>query len=405
MVQYGYADYITAEKLVDFGRVTSDGLLAVKNRRYRTLVTLFEPFPSPGLISLIRRLLQQGGRVIWSGPPPFLSDDRRQVLPEWQELFGISYAPAGHPLGLPASGRRIQFSGILQSVPDQVVITNSTVDRIYPFTLGPHAEPLAKVGDWLVGAVRSVGERKGVAVALGFRPRDDQSQSLGEEVRTWFEILVSLGAYPATGAFANENDNPEYISRTTPWLANKFPNGAIVLAPHFRTYEEGWHGGFHRDAEQDAKWLAEHPVPPGNIDVKDVAVHGSVLTFCGTGAVGFRLDARGNLIAFAGSDCSEVSLNGVRFRFSDSLFRHIAWSPVPSEQRVPYGAVIRFWLDGEGSARMPLPKPFKPLDVVAQGALPGSRGEPVRCSQDDESIVMDIQGGQRGRWLYGIPRA
>ena len=58
--------------------------------------------------------------------------------------------------------------------------------------------------------------RNGSATFLGFRPRDDQSASLGAEVRTWFEILLALGAYPGSGASRARNDNPSVVSRTTP---------------------------------------------------------------------------------------------------------------------------------------------------------------------------------------------
>lgn len=76
------------------------------------------------------------------------------------------------------------------------------------------------------------------------RPRDDQSQSLGYETRTLFEVLNAVGAYPATGKFAGVNDNPSYVSRTTDYFATSFPNGATAVVKHYRTHPESWPGGF-----------------------------------------------------------------------------------------------------------------------------------------------------------------
>ena len=44
-----------------------------------------------------------------------------------------------------------------------------------------------------------VGAGKGNAFCFGFRPRDDQSASLGYETRTLFEILDRIGAYAPSG--------------------------------------------------------------------------------------------------------------------------------------------------------------------------------------------------------------
>ena len=68
---------------------------------------------------------------------------------------------------------------------------------------------VAKVGDrrsWAPTA--QIGEN-GSTTFLGFRPRDDQAASLGAEVRTWFEILLALGAYPGSRRTGGRNDQPQ----------------------------------------------------------------------------------------------------------------------------------------------------------------------------------------------------
>ncbi len=403
MVQYGYADYITAEKLCELGRVTAAGEIAVKDRRYRTLVALYEPFPSEQLMFLMERLVNQGGRVVWSGTPPFLHAEGTPVRQAWERLFGVTCEHEGAPTGVPVPGRTARFCGPLDGVPAQTILTNTVVDHIYPFVVSGGSEVSAKVGKWVVGAVRSAGMRGGKAVALGFRPRDDQSQSLGDEVRTWFEILVKLGSYPPSGLFGDVNDNPEYLSRTKPWLAQAFPNGAIAVAPHFRTYEEGWHGGFHRDDEADRKWLNDHPLPSNEICLEQELIHGVRLTYRGEGAVALRLNGDGDLIAFAGSACSGVTVNDRSFVFSDHPVRHLGWSPVPPEQRVPGGAVFRVWIDSDRDVSVPVPAGLPPLRWWCQGPKPGCRGVPVTVSKTDGAVHFGVHEGICRTWIFGVP--
>ena len=72
----------------------------------------------------------------------------------------------------------------------------------------------------------------GIACYCGFRPRDDQSASLGYETRTLFEILNACNAYPSTGKFV-VNDNPSYLSRTGEYFVSSFPNSTTMVV-HYR---------------------------------------------------------------------------------------------------------------------------------------------------------------------------
>src|SRR5579885_688308 len=146
-------------------------------------------------------------------------------------------------------------------------------DRIYPVTPQNGVEPVASVQNQIVGTHRPF-PNGGTAVFLGYRPRDDQAACLGYETRNWFEVLTALGAYPPTGRFAHVNDNTEYLSRTTPYLCCRFPNGAIAIARHFRHTPELWQGGFARDPKADQAYLQQHPLSPSRLQLKDFHVHG-----------------------------------------------------------------------------------------------------------------------------------
>ncbi len=72
MTQYGYANYVTAAKLLERGKI-SGNTIEMAGRRFTTLVALFEPFPSRKLLAMMQEFAGNGGRLIWSGPPPLLT--------------------------------------------------------------------------------------------------------------------------------------------------------------------------------------------------------------------------------------------------------------------------------------------------------------------------------------------
>src|SRR5437016_5795431 len=176
-------------------------------RSFGTLAVLFEPLPPTEMLDFLSRFAGNGGKLIWSGPPPRVDFSGQSVLARWQSLFGVKalhFAADGHFAG----GWEIRFSGALQSVPAQHILTDFLVDRIYPVEPDTNAETVAKVGRKIVGTHRRL-PKGGSATFVGFRPRDDQSASLGEEARTWFEILFALESYPRIGSSAPRNDNPD----------------------------------------------------------------------------------------------------------------------------------------------------------------------------------------------------
>ena len=404
MSQYGYANLITQAKLVERGNV-ADGAVELAGRRFTTLVATFEPFPSKELLAMMRRLAENGGRVVWSGPPPVLTAGGADALTEWNELFGVDYSP-GQNEGIVAAGKRVEYEGTLSPVAPQTILTGFLVDHIYPVTARQGTAPVARVMGALVGTYREL-PGGGSATFLGYRPRDDQSASLGYETRNWFEVLNALGAYPATGTFAGLNDNTELISRTTDYLACRFPNGAVALAPHFRRTREDWDGAFIRNEESDKAYLEKCPPPSESLSLADFEVNGHSITYNGERAMAFRVDTEGNLVAFAGSMCSEITIDGSRTVFADARVPSLAWAPIPDGRRVDGGAVLLVMVYGTGKLRIPLAGPLaglpRELELVAEGPVPGSRGQTIPSKCEDGVIVFEVTQPFSGRWIYGVP--
>jgi hypothetical protein len=377
MAQYGYANYVTPQRLLRRARVTPDGRLEMAGRKFGTLAVLFEPLPAAGLLGLLEEFAANGGKVIWSGPPPRFDLSGERVLERWRKLFGVKTLRFGLE-GQIAGGWSARFLGRLGETPPQTILTDFLVDLVYPVEPEAGAEVVARVGGRIVGVHRALAG-PGSATFLGFRPRDDQSASLGAEARTWFEVLRALGAYPGSSPGAASNDNPSVVSRTTPYVACRFPNGATALAAHYRTHEESWPGGFQRDAKQDQAILARNPLPPAGLALRDFPVNGHRVTFEGRLAMAFRLDDAGSLAAFAGYGCRQVMIDGREFVFASRPLSLVAWAPVLAQRRVPGGAILEVWSHGEADVSLPLPRGTNGGQLHFQGARLDAFGEKVEC--------------------------
>ena len=396
MTHYGYANLVTQEILLQKGRV-ENGAILLGGRRFTTLATLFEPFPDPALFDMMQQLAEQGGRVIWSGPPPVVNRKGEPAQDAWRALTGAAYAPTPED-GLILPGRAVAFSGTLAGVPEMTVLTDLLPDRVYPVAPGLDTESVARIGKHTVGTYRKVGA--GTVTVLGFRPRDDQSKSLGYEARTWFEILNHLGAYPSTGTFPDVNDNTEYLSRTTDYLCCRFPNGAVAVAPHLRELEESWPGGFARKAEDDAKILEGLTLPDGAIHLAGFKINGKEISYEGSHTLTFRTDAANELIAFAGCGAQSITVNGKTTTFADRVMPLVAWAPVREDRRVPGGAALMLFYQGEGELRIPMPGVQALAAVHAEGPTPGSRGTAVTARLENGQLVVSAEAAFAGRWIY-----
>jgi len=405
MSQYAYANLVTQAKLLERGRVVS-GTIEMAGRRFTTLVTQFEPFPSQELLEMMRQLAKQGGQVIWSGPPPVLAADGTDILQAWQDLFGVDYTP-GLDEGLAAPGKEVRFEGTFAGLPTMTVLTRFLVDRIYPVTPrdtsagADRLEILGRVEEQVI-ATKRVLPSGGSLTVLGFRPRDDQSASLGYDARWWFEILHKLGAYPPTGRFADANDNTEYLSRTTDYLVCRFPNGAVGLAPHLRNLKECWPGGFARNTEEDKAIVAKLELPSEQISLKDFKVNGHTVTYEGQRAVAFRTDTNGLPLAFSGVGSTEITIDGRTTKFADKPMGLVSWAPVDAACRVENGALMRIRCHGSGDVHIPVKNLTGPVELILQGPTPGSRGQVIGSRLENEVLTFTATPGT-GNWLYVVP--
>jgi hypothetical protein len=400
MVQYAYANYVTPRRLLQHGRVQADGYIEMAGRRFRTLAVLFEPLPPPELLKFLQQFADNGGTVIWSGPPPRVDLAGQPVLGRWQKIFGVKdlkFGVEGHFAG----GWPVEFMGRLAKVPPQIILTDFLVDLVCPVEPEPGIDTVAKIGRKLVGTHRATA-KDGSLTFLGFRPRDDQSASLGQEARTWFEILFALGAYPKTGAGAS-NDNPSVVSRTTPYVACRFPNGTTAVAAHYRSHEENWPGGFHRDAKQDEEILAKNPLPPAALNLKDFSVNGHQVSFDGDLVVAYRLDDRALLTAFAGYNCRKILIDSREFVFASQPVSLAAWAPVLPARRVPGGAILEAWVQGEADMSLPLPLGVEKGELYSQGGQVGSFGEKVQCECAGGMLHFKARNDWGQRHLFFVP--
>jgi len=382
MTQYGYCNYLTSDKLVEMGDVNDEGKMQVAAKEYGTVMVMFEPLPQKGLLDLLEKFVKAGGKVIWFSMPPLIDSEAHGCTEQWQRLFGVSYTHDQY-LGEMAVGKMVGFENSFKDVPSQVILTDFLVDRIYPVQAGDKVEVVAKVEDQVVGTRRTLG--KGEAIYCGFRPRDDQSASLGYETRTLFEILNASGSYPSSGRFA-VNDNPAVVSRTTDCLATCFPNGATAIVKHFRTVRESWDGGFSRDAEADAKALRENPLPSDRLELAGLKVNGHELTYSGKLNVAFRTDEEGRLIAFNGRQCTGVTVDGKEYRFADSPV-NITFSPLRGDM-----GHIQMQVAGASKVTVPMPSGAKKVTVK-------NGRKTVKSTLSDGNLLLDVDPSIAGRWL------
>jgi hypothetical protein len=403
MTQYGYANYITQWKLLEQGKLEC-GTIRIGDYRFTTLVALFEPFPSRKTLELMQKMVEQGGRVVWSGPPPVLTAEGESALAQWQAIFGVRYTP-GQNEGVAAPGRIVTFRGSMKGVAPQVILTDFLVDRIYPVPPSEGVEAVAQVGEQVVGTLRR-SQAGGIAAFLGYRPRDDQSRSLGYDMRNWFEVLHALGAYPPSGKFSDLNDNTEYLSRTGDYLVTRFPNGAISIAPHTRDIVEDWGGGFARNRQEDERVLQRLKLPSARVEVTNLAVNGHRVTVNASGAVSFRIDEQGELVAFCGSDCTQIEIDGKRVHFAERIGENplalVAWAPVARERRVPDGAVMEIQV--HGAARLMLSETLFPheFQLFLEEATPGSKGREVPFRREGGRVIIEVSPELSGRWIFVV---
>jgi hypothetical protein len=143
------------------------------------------------------------------------------------------------------------------------------------------------------------------------------------------------------------------LSRTSDLLACAFPNGALALAPHFSLVEESWSGGFFRDPEKDSQVLENLCLPDDHLILDGLRLVGQVICYQGRHCVSWRCKD-GRLQAFAGLDCTWITLDGQEYRWADSPV-DIAWHPLKPEQAINgFLPLYRVWCNTPGPVHIPL---------------------------------------------------
>jgi hypothetical protein len=169
-----------------------------------------------------------------------------------------------------------------------------------------------------------------------------------------------------------------------------------------REIEEGWPGGFSRDPEEDRRYLERNPPPSDSIRLQEFQVNGHTVSYAGEHALVFRVDGQGNLIAFAGGKCHEVTVDGRKTVFAEVDMDEIGWAPVAAERRAEGGALIQMQVSGTGTVRIPAAGLPSDLKLFVEGPKPGSRGKPIPCRREGDALVFKSTKELRDQWLYGI---
>ncbi len=332
MVQYGYANYLTDHKLLELGRIEK-GRLKAGLGDYSTVVVLYSPFMRKATLALLRDFVMAGGTLIWQSAPAETDPDTGESLTSrFTQLFGVE--PDSNLLKS-FSTNEVRFEGPLAQVAPMPVLTDLLPDRTYPVQVAYDEVQIAarSVDGRIIGSYRKLG--KGIAVFLGCRLRDDQSASTGQDVRTLFEVLDTLGAYPKSDAAPTE-DNPEWLSRTRDdYFFARFGNGAVAVAPHFKGIVEQWPGGFFRNEEQDKPIVERLTLPPMQVRLEGQWVAGHQVSVSSTAPVFWRLNDQGELLAIACNRLNQFVADGKEKRVTSEPAQ-VAFALVPAE-RLPDG--------------------------------------------------------------------
>ena len=115
MVQYGYCDYITQEKLLAYAVPSNDALLHVRGRAYRAVVAMFEPFVDRKTVELLSDFIVRGGKLLWTGPAPLRFEDGESAKGAFQQMFGLA-SVATLNTGVRSEDAKITFIGSFEGI-------------------------------------------------------------------------------------------------------------------------------------------------------------------------------------------------------------------------------------------------------------------------------------------------
>ncbi len=381
MVQFGYADYITEEKLLLHVKPSDDGFLHVKDRKYRAVVALFEPFVDRKTYEILKQFVLAGGRLLWTGPAALKFECGASAKAEFLEAMGLKNA-ASIGEGIQKEDGKVKFSGKFKGIADMTILTGLLPDHVYPVEVAD-AEVVASIDGVPVGAYAKRG--LGAVCYLGFRPRDDQSCSIGHtDVSTLFDVLMAMNAYRSGSLEAQSRP------AQSRYIANVFENGAVSIANHYRTFEEEWYGSFFRDEEEDKRLLAGRTLPPYALELRDETFLGHTVTYDGEGCVSFRLDEKGALTGFAGAGASSIIIDGKTHTYFSEKARIMFNVMEACRTEAGMQKVLLLRCDRPGTFSIPLPEGFvsPKAGVCRFGFTETDRGIP--CSAENGMLTVEI---------------
>ncbi len=340
MVQYGYCNYITEEKLLENAVVTENGTLRVKGQEYRCLVAMFEPFLDDRTFDLIEKFLAAGGKVVWMSIPALTNAAGADVTERFKKIFGLKSIAAASE-GKKCQGAEIAFTGRLSGIRPMPVPTDFVVDMVYPCLAEKGAEPAATLNDHCVGVCKPYANG-GLAVYAGFRVRDDQSGSMGRDIDSLYRVLMAVGAYrPGSLEARGREPGSKYVYST-------FADGSIAVAPHMRGIREAWEGPFFRDKEYDAVALSRRPDIVDPVVELDEEIAGHAIRFAGDEVLAYRLDETGAPVAFFGIGTDGMEVDGKKYTFADRKAK-FEIAPIPERylaDEVKSATVVTCWTEG-----------------------------------------------------------
>ncbi|MDR3138239.1 MAG: hypothetical protein LBT95_01045 [Treponema sp.] len=388
MVQYGYCNYITEQKLLEHAHLTGDGTIRVKNRSYRALVFLYQSFLSQKTLKLLEQFVQSGGRLLWMATPPVGWRDGSGSLEGWQKLFGVK--PRGEAAqALTAKGKTVSFAPDIKTA-GMIIPTDMLPDFVYPFA----AEDAKEIA-WLDG--KPVGFEKrnskgGHALYLAFRARDDQSQSMGGDISTLFDLLCYMGAYSEEGGEIRSRPASARL------VIMRFSNGTVSMTPHYRTFYERWDSLFGRDPEQDAGYLKGRTLPSLDLDLNEEELFGHRVTYQGSETLSYRLDERGLLAGFSGNK-NEIIIDGKMYRFAD-VPGWICFAPL-DPKHLEAGVRTAMVVFSEKPGRLTIPNPLGTAGLKAAVCKPNMLApeRELALTADPEKITLDLEGKTAGNWV------
>lgn len=384
MVQYGYTDYITEEKLLEFAKKPNGRQLEVRNRKYNCLVVTYAPLMSKKALELIQAYVRTGGTVIWCASPAVCTENGEQQL--FREIFGLAEI---NVLGVKRKGAYVRFPG-LENVSDMEILTDLRPDFVYPMT-AEGAKEIAFIENECVGTMHNYSGG-GKAVYLGFRARDDQSASTGKDVDTLFRILCALGCYDKKG--------PEASSRPAEsrYIFNRFPNGTVSLANHSRYVKErGWDRSFYRDEARDSEYMKNVPVPTREVQLDEEEILGHRISYSGEGALSYRYTDAEGLTGLVGKNTTGITVDGKEYAVSDKNV-NIVWFKVDKSSLDPE-LQEAYALKCDRAATLALPFDSTKMKCEKCGNYQLNSSSPYPFTPGDTKTLIEITPEASETWI------